>query len=524
MPQLSIEQALQLAKQHHQAGRLREAESLCRQILSEQPRSADAIYMLGAVAYQGGNLDGGIAAFRQAIALRPELADAHGYLGLALEDAGQVDEALQQYRLAETLGSDARMAENYICTLYFHPDYDARQIYEAHVRWNQTYARPSPGDVVPCENDRDPQAGSGAAGSRRLRIGYVSPDFRQHVVGYNMVPLFREHDHSRFEIFCYSNVRLSDSLTDSFRSRADGWRDITPLDGRQAADLIRADRIDILVDLALHLRGNRLRVLARKPAPVQVTFAGYPGTTGMDAIDYRLSDPYLDPIGLDEAFYAEKTIRLPHSFWCYDPPTDQPPVNELPALSNGFVTFGCLNNFAKINPGVLKLWSRVLRETPGSHLLLLSKPGSHRQRTADFLAAEGVEPGRLQFVASQPRVQYLQTYHRIDIGLDSFPYNGHTTSLDSYWMGVPVITRIGRTIVGRAGWSQLSNLGLTDLAARDDEQFVRIAIELVADLPKLASLRSTLRARMRGSPLMDAKAFARGIEDAYRSMWRKWCA
>jgi predicted O-linked N-acetylglucosamine transferase (SPINDLY family) len=314
-------------------------------------------------------------------------------------------------------------------------------------------------------------------------------------------------------------------ITAQFQQHADHWRSIVGMTDEQVAALIRQDRIDILIDLALHTAQNRLLVFARKPAPVQVSFAGYPASTGLSAIDSRLSDPYLDPVGVDESVYSEQTIRLPHSFWCYDPLDCRGiPINSLPALQNGFVTFGCLNNFCKVNQQVLSLWAAVLRKIEHSRLLLLSEGGSHHQRTLDFLKQEEVNPDRVEFVPRQPRQKYMELYHRIDLGLDTFPYNGHTTSLDSFWMGVPVVTLVGQTPVSRAGWSQLSNLGLPELAGKTPEEFVRIAVELARDLPRLQELRSTLRQRMERSPLTDAPGFARGIEAAYRQMWRRWCA
>jgi predicted O-linked N-acetylglucosamine transferase (SPINDLY family) len=344
------------------------------------------------------------------------------------------------------------------------------------------------------------------------------------VVGRNLLPLLRHHDRERFEITCYSQAVSPDAMTLQFQHAADRWRDIAGLTDEQAADLVRRDSIDILVDLALHTAGNRLLVLARKPAPVQVTFAGYPGSTGLGAIDYRLSDPYLDPVGRDESIYSERTIRLPDSFWCYDPlEFADIQVNSLPSLRSGVVTFGCLNNFCKVNDDVLALWATVLRQVQTSRLLIMAPVGGPRDRTLQRLAGEGVDAGRVEFVALQPRGKYLETYHRIDVGVDTFPYNGHTTSLDSLWMGVPVVTLVGNTVAGRAGFSQLSNLGLQELAGHTPEDYVRIAVELARDLPRLAHLRSTLRSRMEQSPLMDAARFARNIEAAYRRTWRTWC-
>jgi predicted O-linked N-acetylglucosamine transferase (SPINDLY family) len=273
-------------------------------------------------------------------------------------------------------------------------------------------------------------------------------------------------------------------------------------------------------------------LFARKPAPVQIAYLAYPGTTGMTAMDYRLTDPYLDPPGTHDELYSERSIRLPDTFWCFDPAAlelnlpaaDLPEPGDLPAQRNGHVTFGCLNSFCKINAGVLHLWTRVLRAVPISRLLLLAPVGSARRWALDELTRAGLNPDRVEFVAQQPRRNYLDEYRRIDIGLDTLPYNGHTTSLDSFWMGVPVVTRIGPTVMGRAGLSLLSNLHLTELAGRDDDQFVQIAIDLAHDLPRLTELRRNLRLRMMASPLTDAKRFARNIESAYRQVWRAWCA
>jgi len=305
---------------------------------------------------------------------------------------------------------------------------------------------------------------------------------------------------------------------------ADVWRDISGSSDETVTKLIREDRIDVLVDLTMHMAGSRPLVFARKPAPVQVCWLAYPGTTGLTAIDYRLTDPQLDPPGLFDRFCSEKSFRLPETFWCYDPLTSEPAVGPLPALANGHVTFGCLNNFCKVNEGVLRLWARVMKAVAGSRLLLLAPQGSARERTLNLFQHEGISRDRICFTRFRPRLDYLAQYHHIDIGLDTFPYNGHTTSLDSYWMGVPVVTLVGDTVVGRAGLSQLTNLGLMELVAETPEAFIESAIRLASDLDRLQALRATLRERMRSSPLMDAPRFARNIEAAYREMWRRWCA
>jgi protein O-GlcNAc transferase len=334
----------------------------------------------------------------------------------------------------------------------------------------------------------------------------------------------QNHGHQEAEVFCYSQVREPDAFTHRLQQLSGHWRSTVGFTDEQVCKQVREDQIDILVDLKLHTPNNRLLVFALKPAPVQVTWLGYPGSTGLSTIDYRLSDPYLDPLDMDETIYSEKTIRLPDTFWCYHPLDGHDiPVNALPAQNAGTITFGCLNNFSKLNEGILALWAQVLRQVDGSRLLLLANRGAHQDRTRRFLSEREVDPQRVTFAPRQHRVDYFKLYHRVDVQLDSFPCNGHTTSLDSFWMGVPVVTLVGQTPFSRAGWSQLSNLGLTELAGHTPDQFVKIAVDLARDLPRLQTLRSTLRQRMEQSPLMDAPRFARNIEAAYRQMWRKWC-
>jgi protein O-GlcNAc transferase len=582
----NLNQVLETALQHHLAGRLPQAEALYRQILQQNPQHAEALHLLGMVAAQAGQtdaavnliryaialqpkfppafsnlgnilrdqgkLDEAVAALRQAIALLPNFPEAYNNLGIALreqgrleastaalrqavdlnpnfpeahnnlavtlKDQGQLDEAIAAHRRALALKPDYSEAHsNLVYLLQFHPAYDAPAIAGELRDWNRRHAEPLANCIPPHANPRDPD--------RRLRIGYVSPDFRQHVVGRNVLPLFHHHDQTQFELYCYADLLAPDPLTEEFRRHAGTFRLVSRTTHEALAALIRDDHIDVLVDLTLHMADNRLLVFARKPAPVQVTFAGYPGSTGLTAIDYRLSDPYLDPPDVDPALYSEQTLRLPHTFWCYDPLENRDlPVNPLPALTAGIVTFGCLNNFCKINDPVLALWANVLRQVAGSRLILMAPAGSHRARTWERFQQEGIDAARVEFVPYQPRRQYLQEYHRIDIGLDTFPYNGHTTSLESLWMGVPVVTRVGHTVVARAGWSQLSNLGLPELAGSTPDDFVRIAVALAQDLPRLRDLRAALRPRMEQSPLMEAPRFARHIETAYRHMWRKWCA
>jgi protein O-GlcNAc transferase len=495
-----------------------------RQAVKLQPLSTDYLLTLAVALHAKGDLQESLNILRQALAIKPESLDLLGNLGVILAALARHDEAIAALQRAVDLDpKNSGFASNLVYSQHFLPGMDGQQILRKHLDWNDRHVRPLRSSIRPHDNSRDPD--------RKLRIGYVSPDFRKHVVGRNILPLIRDHDRDHFEIFCYMTSPRRDGFTDLFRSLSDNWREIAKVSDDAAAEMIREDKIDILVDLALHMVGSRLLLFARKPAPIQVTFAGYPGTTGVETIDYRLTDPYLDPppstgsgqAGKSDGDYSEQSVRLKNSFWCYDPAawelSASPAVNELPALSTGKFTFGCLSNFSKTNDKILSLWGKILDGVPGSRILLLSPPGEHRDHVREKLS------NRADFTEFQPREKYLAIYNRIDLGLDTFPYNGHSTSLDSLWMGVPVVSLAGKTAASRAGFSQASNLGLADeLVAHDPESFVQLAIRWATDLQKLSALRRTLRARMEKSPLMDARDWARSIESAYRDIWKTYCA
>lgn len=462
-------------------GRLDEAEVLLRKALDLAPTSSAALNNLGNVLKDGGDLVASIESFRRAIASDPGNVIAHSNLLYALSfQASDPQEILDE----------------------------ARRWSEQHgtpVQFSHTKTKPQPMD------------------GRRLRVGYVSADFREHCQAMFMTPLLTNHDRSRFEIHAYSSVIRPDATTARLAGCVESWHEVRVLDDTKLAAKIREDGIDILVDLTMHMANGRPLLFARKPAPVQVAWLAYPGTTGIEAIDWRLTDPHIDPPTHD-GHYTERSWRLPHTFWCYDPLASTPEVNALPASGAGFVTFASLNNPCKLTDETLQLWARVLARLPSARLMLMAAVGAPRRRIAQRLAGAGIDPASVRFVPFRSRDAYLRTYHEIDIGLDSLPYNGHTTSLDAFWMGVPVVTRIGATSVGRAGLSQLANLGLDALAAVSDDAFVEAAVELANDLPRLAYLRAGLRARMERSPLMDGALFARGVEAAYEGMWQDACA
>jgi protein O-GlcNAc transferase len=495
--------------------RFAEAVACFQRTVQLQPDWLEACHNLGNALAKAHRVAEAIDVFRQVLRRQPHAVITMSYLAVLLQKLARNDEAVALFRQAVALKpEDPVVHGNLVYGLHFMPRASVGDIRAELALWNQRHAQPLARFIQPHANDRDPE--------RRLRIGFVSPNFYDHVVARNVLPIFKHRDREAWGVFCYSNHHFADEVTAQFRGLADHWRDVHALPPVPLAERIREDRVDILVDLALHMDHNSLLSFACKPAPVQVTFAGYPGSTGLSTMDYRLSDPYLDPPAHD-VFYCEKTVRLPSTFWCFDAMGETLAPNPLPAAGGGVFTFGCLNTFGKTNEPTYDLWSRVMARVPNSRLLLMCPEGAHRQGVRDFFAARHVAPRRIQFVTFRPRRQYLELYHQIDLCLDTLPYNGHSTSLDALWMGVPVLTLVGQTVVGRAGLSQLMNLGLAELITHTPEAFVKTAAALAGDLPRLGNLRATLRGRMEASPLMDASSFTRAIESSFRQMWRAWC-
>jgi predicted O-linked N-acetylglucosamine transferase (SPINDLY family) len=497
-------------------GQLDDAIATYRHAIAIQPNFATAYCNLGAALGKKGQIDEALVAYRRAIELKPDFALAHSNLGDALKDIGQLDDAVAEFRRAVELEpGNAALHSNLVYILHLHPDYDAYALASEHAEWNARHALPLRNVIRAHTNDR--------TSNRPLRIGYISPDFRAHPVGRFLLPLFASHDKQNFQIFCYAKMIQADPITDRLRSHAHAWRPILGQSDDNFADLIRKDQIDILVDLTMHMSGNSLLVFARKPAPVQVTYLAYCSTTGLAAIDYRISDPHLDPPGINESVYSEKTIRLPETYWCYEPIITPPQIVSAPALARRYVTFGCLSNICKVSPKNLATWIDLLRAVPNSRLILSLYEGAYRDRLHEHFELSGVKRDRIQFVPKVSIPEYFASYNNIDIALDTFPYAGGTTTCDALWMGVPVVTLAGKTTVGRGGVSILTNVGLPDLIARTSDEYIRIAADLAANSTRLADLRATLRSRLEKSPLMDAVCFARNFEAAYRQMWRNWC-
>ncbi len=502
-------------------GQLDEAISSYRQAISIRPDFAQALNNLGNCLKDREQFADAIAAFTKAIDLNPSSAEFHLNLGSVFKALGRLDEGISETRKAIALKPQSHEAQsNLLFSLHYHAGFDAKMLAEELHRWGREHADPlRPSDEHDInERPRDPRP------DRRLRIGYVSPDFREHVVGQNLLPLLSHHDRDKFEITCYAHVLAPDAMTKRLQQQADHWKNIVGVSNEEVARHVREDSIDILVDLALHTAQNRLLVFARKPAPVQVTWLAYCSSSGMSAMDYRLSDPYFDPPESDLSGYAEKTMRLPHTYWCYQPGGPAPEPTQTPAIDNGFITFGCLNNFAKVSAAAMDLWAKILVAIPTSRLILHAPLGDRQTEIAERFARGGVEKNRIRFVGNQPWQGYAQTYSQIDIALDPFPFGGGITTCDALWMGVPVVTLSGKTAVGRGGRSILSNIGLPELIAYTPDQYIQIAIDLARTTERLNNLRLSMRARMLASPLMDAPAFARDMEEAYREMWRAYCA
>jgi predicted O-linked N-acetylglucosamine transferase (SPINDLY family) len=498
-----------------QGGQGDEAIATMRRAAELRPDSAEAHYNLAVMCRHTDWLDEASAAVTRAIELEPKNPEYWNALAAIAKSRGDIGEAIVKYeRALELKPNSALIASNRLYAMLFDPAQQPSAIAAAHRDFDVRFGGAME-QVGGHDNSPDPD--------RVLRIGYVSPDFCEHVVGWNLLPLLREHDRGRFQIYCYADVARPDGMTEKIRLCADRWRNIRGMSDEQAAKLIREDQVDVLVDLSVHSANNRLLIFARKPAPVQATYLGYCGTTGLKAVDYRLSDPYLDPEGEDLSVYSEQTVRLPRTYWCYEPGGATPEVGELSARKAGHITFGSMNNFAKVSREALELWGRIMAEIRGSRLVLCCAAGSLRQRVIEIFERAGIGRERIECVARQPWRQYIESYQGIDIGLDSFPFNGGITTCDSLWMGVPVITLAGRTAVGRAGASLLSNVGLAELIARSPQEYVELAKALATDLGALERMRTTLRQRMRASPLMNAPQFARDVEAAYRQMWRSWC-
>lgn len=541
-----IEEALALWRARDYEG----SRQRCRQLIAGDQHASKALELLGAIALELGDDEEALRCFEaaleateptasmlanaaeisrrtgrlsramalcdQALKLQPDHGPALHIRVLTLQSCWRIDEALSLLQQLVAAQPEFEKARSSYLFLLNHLGADPLLLREEHIKWAKIHAEPLEGIFGPLGNERSRE--------RRLRVGYVSADFCEHAASHFILSILEHHDASRFEVFCYSNTEKLDDATARLKRHAHRWRDIRWLQDAEVAAAIRADAIDILVDLSGHSRGNRLRVFARRAAPVQATYLGYPATTGLSAMDYRITDALADPPGKSEPAYRETLLRMPDSMWCFQPPAGMPEVGELPAAATGRVTFGSLNSMLKLTPRMIATWARILRAVPESRLVLVTIPeGEARTRLTEEFAANSIPASALEFHGRMPREPFWALHKRIDIALDSFPCNGGATTCETLWLGVPVVSLASAAFQSRAGLSLLSCVGLPQLVAHAEDDYVRVACELARETSSLANVRAGLRARMLASALMDAPKFTRALEGHYRAIWRKWC-
>jgi predicted O-linked N-acetylglucosamine transferase (SPINDLY family) len=501
-----------LAHQHE------EAERMYRRAIDLDPGNFKALAWIGWLLNDQKRSMEAIGYCERALMINPKHAHAYGVLGSVMSGIGKPGEAVRYLRKAIGRGRNNAAHSSLLFNLNIPPETEQKEIFMESARWGKIHCSHLTRKARPHLNT--------PLHDRRLRIGYVSGDFKKHPVAFHLLPVLASHDKSKVEIYLYDNFpQYTDEMTDALAARADYYRDISYMPDEKAENIIRRDGIDILVDLSGHTSYHRLHLFARKPAPVQVSWLGYFNTTGLAAIDYLLSDAVTIPPGGEE-LYVEEVVRLPHCRFCYSPPDYAPEVAPLPALQAGHVTFGSFNKIAKMNEQVIALWSRVLQLVPGSRLLLkwsLLKEKEMGDELKARFAHNGIDEERLILRPDTPHPEMLAEYGDVDISLDTFPYNGGATTCESLWMGVPVVTLMGRIPIGRQSTAFLRTIGCGGWVAKSTDEYVEIAVQLASDITTLSSIRGTLRQKMAESPLCDGKGFTSSLEGLYRQMWERWC-
>ena len=510
-------------------GHFAQALECYRRVVELEP-SGNAHSNLAKNLTDSGQLTEAIEFARVAVQRLPhaQRAIAHNNLGAALTLRGELAQGLENYKFAIAIDvENASMHSNYLLACNYVANPDLTLLFQEHKKFGEKFE-----SFIPklYENPLAAQAKKvqRARVDHKVRIGYVSPDFYGHAVGQFIEPILATHDKNKFDVFCYSDNFHTDDSTARMKALVSNWRQVNEMNDEDLARMIHADGIDILVDLAGHTARNRMGVFIRKPAPIQVTWIGYPNTTGLSTMDYRITDSLADPVGAADAMHTEKLLRLPECFSCFQAPRQSPDVRPLPALANGFITIGSFNNFAKITPHVMRVWIDIMNRVPGSRLLLKNRSLDNprlKQLILDELCKHGADATRVDLRSPDiSPMDHLNGYNLLDIALDSFPYNGTTTTCEALWMGVPVITLAGNNHVSRVGVSQMTNLGLPELIARDTNDYVDIAVALANDVPRLAALRATMRERLKNSPLMNVPRFTKNLEEAYEVIWKKYLA
>ena len=535
-------------------GQLDDAVASCQRALALKPDYAEAHISLGNLLQSLGQLDGAIASFRRALEIKPDFSVAHNSLGNALRGTGQLDDAVASYRHAIMIKPDFADAHNNLgnalrdlgqlddavasCRRALEAKPDSSEAYSNLLFGYNLLPNPLPasmlaeaqryGEMV-ARHVRPYEVWSNIPElGKCLRVGFVSGDLRAHPVGYfleSMLTALSAHAAGRLEFFAYPNHPCTDTVTGQIKARCRGWYSAVGLSDETLAQRIHDDEIDILIDLSGHTAHNRLPVFAWKPAPIQATWLGYLATTGVAAMDYLIADPWTLP-ETEDIHFTEKIWRLPETYLYFTPPDVDEQVSQLPALTNGYITFGCFNNLAKMNNDVVALWARVLASVPNSRLFLKAKQleaVSVQQSIIERFAVHGIGADRLILKGPVHRAGYLAPYQQVDIALDPFPYTGTTTSVEGLWMGVPMLTLAGKSFLSRQGVGLLMNAGLPEWVATDADDYVARAISHAGDLQRLAALRNGLRQQMLASPIFDAPRFARHFEAALRGMWTQWC-
>ena len=512
-----LEAILLLGKATMHQGDIGKATELFRAALKKSPDDIRALYFRGRTLGESGHFIEAASFLRKAVRLDPNFAEGYNMLGTVLHVMGRTDEAAELILKAIQLDrGNSQLHSHQLVTSHSSSRYSAADIFGFHREWARRHASRFHPETTHA-NSPDPD--------RKIRLGYVSPNFSRNIVGYFFKPVFDNHDRNSFEIFCYSNTRVQDDFTTHFSNNSN-WRPIANMSDEEVARQIRHDAIDILVDLSGHTPGNRLLVFARKPAPVQVTWLDYFDTSGLETMDYLITDPVSTPHDGSQQF-VEKLVRMPYMRLCWAPPDFAPDVNALPAMERGHVTFGSFNRPEKITADVIRVWARILRDTPDSRLILKNRNFVHGDVQAHFrnaFGAEDIAQDRVEIRGESPHAQLLREYGDVDIALDPFPYNGGATTCDALWMGVPVITLKGDRMISRQGASMLTAVGITEFIADDRESYVEIATRWSKRLNELAGLRARLRGQCSSSPLCDTRRFTSGLESHYREMWKHWCA
>jgi predicted O-linked N-acetylglucosamine transferase (SPINDLY family) len=501
-----------------------DAAATYREAMALDPDNADVANNLGVLLRNASRPGEAEMLLRRATTLAPTNGEMLVNLGNALADQGRLAKAEGAYSHAVMLRPDLAASvdkgrQGNFVNLQCRDDIDVAQLYEAQKAWgDRVIARVKVSARQSFANTREPE--------RCLRIGFVSPDFRRHSVSYFFEPLLAHHDRAALDVFCYAEVARPDDVTARIKAVAPHWRSTVGHSDAEVAKMVTADAIDILIDVAGHFGGNRLPVFALRPAPVQVTWFGWPGTTGLSAIDYRFTDALADPEGA-ERYHVETLLRLPQGYFCWRPAADAPGVSEAPCLRRSYITFGAFHNHAKLMPTILSAWGRILRAVPEARLVVKMPTLADavlRPRFVEQLAAVGISADRIVIKPwlNDP-AKHLADYHDVDIALDAFPYHGHTTTCEALWMGVPVVTMLGERTNARVGYDILSRIGLAELVTRDIDGYVETAVALARDPVALDRLRQSMRGRVEASPLRDEAGFARQFEAALREVWRQWC-